>query len=198
MGEFGALYDGGALSMSNADNARLAALRDQLSVFNQYEQHWTIWTYKDVDVQGLVVPSPDCKYMRRIRPILQMKWDLGLDAWVTRNGGYLMAEHSAIIDKMIAKLGEFSFDTAKLKKTIGDRNLYGTIANWLLPLYAGAFADMSADEIATMHHVAFGFENMVKRQGLVDVLAEALTGQVVGAGTGSEAKGSYQSRDIFS
>jgi len=174
VGEFGALFDGGAASPTNADLARLAALRDQLSVFHEYEQHWTIWTYKDVDVQGLVVPRAESEYMRRIRPILEAKRRLGTDAWTSREGGLLMTWAGHVLDLMVAELNEFSLDMAALRKALGLKAVYGLLAGSLAPVYASLFQDMTAEQIRAMHHEAFAFENCVRREYLIDVLREAL------------------------
>lgn len=174
VGEFGALFDGPVDRPTNADRARLAALRDQLAVFNRYEQHWTIWTYKDVGPQGLVVPREDCEYMRRIRPILDIKRRLGTDAWTSRDGGVLMAQMNAVLEMMMAQIQEFSLDTRALRKQLGERAVYGLLANALAPLYANQFRDMRPDEIAAMHREAFLFEHCAQRQDLIAVLREAL------------------------
>lgn len=174
VGEFGALFDGPVDRPSNADLARLEALRDQLEVFNRYEQHWTIWTYKDVGVQGLVVPREDCEYMRRIRPVLELKRKLGTDAWTSRDGGTLMAQMNAVLEMMLAQIPDFSLDSRALRRALGERTVYGLLANALAPLYANLFQDMSPEAIAAMHREAFLFENCVQRTALIEVLQAAL------------------------
>jgi len=178
VGEFGALFDGPIDAPTNADMARLMALRDQLEVFNKYEQHWTIWTYKDVGVQGLVVPKEDCEYMRRIKPILKLKEKLGLDSWTSRGHGLLAIETARIIEVIAQAVSEglkdYSLDYTTLTRTLGDRIICGTISNFLAPLYALQFADMKEDEIERMHHSAFEFSNCAKRTYLIETLKEAL------------------------
>ncbi|MFO7171805.1 MAG: glycoside hydrolase family 5 protein [Bacillota bacterium] len=174
VGEFGALFDGPVHEPTGADLARLRALRDQLAIFNEYEQHWTIWTYKDVGVQGLRVCRADSEYMRRIRPILEAKGRLGLDAWTSRDGGRLMVQMRAILEMMVAELGDFSLDTGALAKALGERAVYGLLACALAPLYAALFQDMSAGEVAAMHREAFLFPNTEERSYLVEVLRDAL------------------------
>lgn len=180
VGEFGALFDGPVDAPTNADKARLMALKDQLEVFNKYEQHWTIWTYKDVGVQGLVVPKEDCEYMKRIKPVLELKEKLGLDSWTSRGHGLLAIETARMIEVIAQTVSEtlkdYSLDYASLTRTLGDRIICGAISNFLTPLYALQFADMTEDEIEKMHHLAFEFSNCVKRTYLIDVLKEAMRG----------------------
>lgn len=180
VGEFGALFDGPVDAPTNADMARLMALKDQLEVFNKYEQHWTIWTYKDVGVQGLVVPKEDCEYMKRIKPVLELKEKLGLDSWTSRGHGLLAIETARMIEVIAQTVSEtlkdYSLDYASLTRTLGDRIICGAISNFLTPLYALQFADMTEDEIEKMHHLAFEFSNCVKRTYLIDVLKEAMRG----------------------
>lgn len=174
VGEFGALFDGPVHEPTGADLARLRALRDQLAIFNEYEQHWTIWTYKDIGAQGLRVSRADSEYMRRIRPILEAKRRLGLDAWTSRDGGRLMVQMRAILEMMIAELDDFSLDTEALAKALGERAVYGLLAGALAPLYAAQFQDMSAAELAEMHREAFLFSHTEERSYLVEVLRDAL------------------------
>lgn len=174
VGEFGALYDGGVDTPTPADRARLQALADQLDVFNQYNQHWTIWTYKDVDVQGLTVASKDSEYMRRIRPILDLKRDLGTDAWTARDSGPMAREITAIVERIAGRSGDWSFDTFRLRRQMVNRAVYGAMAAALSPLYADCFRDMTVADITAMHEEAFRLENCKRRQYLIDVMQKRL------------------------
>jgi len=178
IGEFGALFDGAIESPTNSDLARLSALRDQLEIFNMYEQHWTIWTYKDVKYQGLVIPKEDSEYIRRIKPILSLKEKLGLDSWTSRGYGILTAETSRIL-KLIAQevaeyIKDFSLDYEHFVREFDNISIYAAISNFLTPLFALQFSDMSSKEIEEMHKEAFEFSYCKKRTYLIDILREAL------------------------
>jgi endoglucanase len=69
VGEFGANGDCG--------------LDDQVSVFEEYGAHWTIWTYKDVGVMGFVTVDPASKYMQVLAPVIKAKRELGVDSWLS-------------------------------------------------------------------------------------------------------------------
>ena len=54
VGEFGPVYTG-----DRADEARLQVLSDQLDIYERYGAGWSLWTYKDIGLQGLVYAAPD-------------------------------------------------------------------------------------------------------------------------------------------
>ena len=83
IGEFGPVYTGDP----ERDEVRYRVLRDQLEIYERYGASWSIWTYKDVGLQGLVHVDPDSPWMRRIRPVLEKKERLGVDHWGTLDAG---------------------------------------------------------------------------------------------------------------
>jgi hypothetical protein len=77
IGEFGPLYTGDPA----ADAQRYALLWDQLEIYDAHRAGWSLWTYKDLGLQGLVTVPPDSPYARRIADVLAKKKRLGTDAW---------------------------------------------------------------------------------------------------------------------
>jgi endoglucanase len=77
IGEFGPLYTGDPA----ADAQRLELLRDQLEIYDASGAGWSLWTYKDLGLQGLVTVAPDSAYARRIAGVLAKKKRLGTDSW---------------------------------------------------------------------------------------------------------------------
>ena len=77
VGEFGPLYTGDPVR----DASRLRLLRDQLSLYQDHHAGWSLWTYKDIGLQGLVHARPDGPYVSLISPVLAKKERLGVDAW---------------------------------------------------------------------------------------------------------------------
>jgi endoglucanase len=173
VGEFGAIYDNGALNPSCADLSRARALADQLDVINKNNHHWTIWTYKDVDIMGLVAPAKDSVYMKRIKPFLTIKSELGLDAWTCRNSGKLVADTNAIVDRLASYIPDYSLDLDKMKNRLAGVGVYALIAGALAPLFASGFQEMSVSEIEAMMAEAFRFGNCTKRTYLNEILAKA-------------------------
>jgi hypothetical protein len=80
VGEFGPVY----LGEPDPDASRVRLLHDELAIFQQHGAHWSIWTYKDIGVQGLVSVAPDSPWRKRIAPFLDKKRRLGADAWGMR------------------------------------------------------------------------------------------------------------------
>ena len=179
IGEFGALYDGPTGSPTGADLARLEALKDQLELFGEHEQHWTLWTYKDVGVQGLVVPKRGAAYLERIKPISEIKMELGLDSWTAREQGLLRVEAASIMrvvgDRIASRFHDYSLDFgSKGYRRIGRNGICSAISNLLAPLYADRFREMTADEIRKMVREAFELRNCERREYLIDLLKQAL------------------------
>ena len=82
-GEFGPVYANPSLDQ-NAEEVNAAhynVLGAQLSPYDKYKIHWSIWLYKDIGIQGMIHTNPNSKYMRTIAPWLSRKRALQLDAW---------------------------------------------------------------------------------------------------------------------
>jgi endoglucanase len=77
VGEFGPVYPPGD---PESHATRYEILRDQLEIYTRYGVSWAIWTYKYIGLQGVVYASPDSPWVERIRPVLQKKARLGVDA----------------------------------------------------------------------------------------------------------------------
>ena len=77
VGEFGPVYTG----IPEKDAMRYKLLEDQLSFYEELGASWSLWTYKDLGLQGLVNLPPDSKWIQKIQPILEKKAILGVDSW---------------------------------------------------------------------------------------------------------------------
>ena len=53
----------------------------QLELYERYGAGWSLWTYKDVGLQGLVYADADSPYMRRFGEFIAKKSRLGIDSW---------------------------------------------------------------------------------------------------------------------
>jgi endoglucanase len=78
VGEFGPVYPP---DDPDSHPMRYEILRDQLEIYARHGVNWAIWTYKDVGLQGVVYATPDSPWTERIRPIIEKKARLGVDAW---------------------------------------------------------------------------------------------------------------------
>jgi len=77
VGEFGPVYTG----IPEKDAMRYKILEDQLSFYKELGASWSLWTYKDLGLQGLVSVRRDSKWVKKIQLILDKKAILGVDAW---------------------------------------------------------------------------------------------------------------------
>lgn len=75
--EFGPVYSGDEA----IDENRYRVLSDQLAIFGRYDANWGIWTWKDVNVQGVVYLDPHSEYMVRTQAVREKKARLATDAW---------------------------------------------------------------------------------------------------------------------
>ncbi|HEY2508709.1 MAG TPA: glycoside hydrolase family 5 protein [Streptosporangiaceae bacterium] len=77
VGEFGPVYTGEPAR----DDMRYALLRDQLEIYAEHGASWSIWTYKDLGLQGVVSARSDSPYVQRIAAVLAKKERLATDSW---------------------------------------------------------------------------------------------------------------------
>ena len=75
VGEFGPVYTGDP----ERDRERYQILRDQLDIYDAHDAGWSLWTYKDVGLQGLVHASGP--YVERFGAFIDKKRRLGADRW---------------------------------------------------------------------------------------------------------------------
>lgn len=77
VGEFGPVYTGDP----RRDEQRLQLLADQLEIYRRHGASWSLWTYKDIGLQGLVYAAPDSAYLTRFGGLVAKKARLAVDAW---------------------------------------------------------------------------------------------------------------------
>jgi endoglucanase len=56
-------------------------LTDQTEIYREHGASWSLRTYKDIGLQGLVHTPVDSPYLQRIAPALAKKRRLGTDSW---------------------------------------------------------------------------------------------------------------------
>ena len=169
VGEFGPVY----LGEEQADAMRYQLLRDQLDIYARSGVNWSIWTYKDIGLQGVVFASPDSPWVERIRPILEKKARLGVDAWGGTDAEIrdVMEPLERLFAKEYPDYNPFPFG-AQREIELLVRNIL--LAEPMLQEYGELFRDMNETEIDEMMR-SFRFENCVQRERLADVLAEYAT-----------------------
>jgi endoglucanase len=176
VGEFGPAYDRDPV----ADESKLRVLEDQLSIYGQHAASWTIWSYKDVDVQGLVYLPADAPWRKLMDPLIAKKRRLAAEFWGVP-AATIRANFAPIldlVDREFPGLPWYPFGAARQVSAVVGEKL---IAEFLLPEFALLFdgRDESAlDELAD----SFLFQRCLKRTELVDRLAAAVGSKAPAAG----------------
>jgi aryl-phospho-beta-D-glucosidase BglC (GH1 family) len=167
VGEFGVAFSGTAADAAS----RLRSLDDQLSIFGERQAHWTIWTYKDIGMMGLVTVDPNSEYLRLMKPVLRAKRALGVDSWLNRGAA------KTPVEKMVNRLA------VTAERAIGDKGIdhrsnhiylaqavqSGYFANLMQPAFAARFSKLTENQIDKVMQ-SFAFKNCRVRGGLVTTL----------------------------
>jgi endoglucanase len=166
VGEFGPVY----LGEEEADRMRYQLLRDQLEIYDRHGVNWAIWTYKDIGLQGVQYAAPDSPWVGRIRPIIEKKARLGVDAWGGTDAGvrHVMAPLEELFADEYPNYKPFPFG-AEREIELLVRNIL--LAEPMLPEYGELFRGMDEGEVDVMMR-SFSFENCVRREELASILSE--------------------------
>jgi endoglucanase len=172
VGEFGPAYNGLAHEIPD----RLRALDDQLSVYNEYGAHWTMWTYKDIYVMGWVQIDPTSAYIRTILPVLEAKKALATDFWMgwipptpVKQKVYELAHliESTLEDEQI--------DPLENRRYLSQAALSGYTAGLMQGTYARLFEGMQRVDLDRLMQ-SFALDECVPHQALIDIVIKHLTG----------------------
>jgi hypothetical protein len=168
VGEFGPVYTGDA----ERDAIRYRILEDQLEIYERYGAGWSIWTYKDVGLHGVVHTDPDSAYMQRFGDLIAKKKRLGIDAW-----GSTHAEIPEVVEPVHELIAREFPDWRPYPW--GARETTDLFVRWLLfaqamlPEYAERFRGLSDDELDALAD-SFGLASCVRRARLCEILASSL------------------------
>ena len=165
VGEFGPVYTGDA----EKDAMRYRLLEDQLEIYRQHGASWSIWTYKDIGLQGVVYAKPESAWMSRVRPILEKKARLGVDAWGARDTGVrqILEPIERTFAEEFPNYKPFPFGA---KRHIDQLVRHMLLAEPLVAEFAALFRDVTLDEIDTLME-SFEFEHCAQRGRLAQTLA---------------------------
>jgi len=161
------------------DAMRRQVLADQLEIYRRHDAGWALWTYKDIGLQGLVCASPDSPYLRRIRPVLERKARLGVDAWGSSDAGVrdILGPIEETFRREFPAFDPFPF---------GQRSwIHGLVRHVLLaePMvedFRRCFEGMDAAEAEGLAD-SFELARCVKREALLDVVRGAIGAGPLGA-----------------
>ena len=171
IGEFGARMDGPQPEWSD----RCRSLDDQLDIFEEFDAHWTAWTFKDVVRHGWAILDPESEYVQRIAPILKAKRALGLETWWS--GGQKDQPFDEVLNKAIdyieKTIGDPEIDHDANKVHMGQALLGGYVPSLMLPTFARLFKSMSENDLDRVLQ-SFAFKNCKIREDKTAVLKKHL------------------------
>jgi len=165
VGEFGPVYGAGAAR----DQARRHLLADQIQVYESAGAGWSVWTYKDIGVQGLVTVDPSSAWMRRTQEVRAKKAALAADHWGMTTDGM-----NDVLDPLMARLArEFPrFDPYPFgPRRYAEQLVLSTLfAEPLADEFAACFADASDAELTELGE-CFAFRNCAADQDLCQTVS---------------------------
>lgn len=175
-GEFGPVYSDPTVDADAGEinQERYNLLDAQLAVYDKYQISWSIWLYKDIEVQGMVYTDPEGPWMKTIQPFLEKKKRYQLDAW----GKYPSKE----IDDLFAPLAKFidtacpeatnTYPTTWPTRTHLARNVIETFMAQAFSMeFANLFKDMSKDQLDELLQ-SFKFSQCKQREGLNKIMSD--------------------------
>jgi aryl-phospho-beta-D-glucosidase BglC (GH1 family) len=166
-GEFGCIY-----TDTELESSRLRVMADMIEVAEEHGDHWTIWTYKDIGKMGLVFTDPESEWMRRTKPIREIKTALRCDSWIERHETRITSLIQQIAEHASTVTADQSGDWWVLDEALRFAICDGVLSQRLLPAFAEQFRGMDEGEIDRMME-SFALRNCTQREGLVQVVTRA-------------------------
>jgi aryl-phospho-beta-D-glucosidase BglC (GH1 family) len=165
VGEFGPVYTGDP----ERDAERHRILADQLEIYDAHGAGWSIWTYKDVGLQGLVHADPAGAYLRRFGDVIAKKARLGVDSWASTD-----AEVPGVLEplhELVAKeFGGWSPYPWGARAATDDLVRHILFATAQVGEYAECFRGLDDDALLALAD-SFALPACVRRERLTDLLA---------------------------
>jgi endoglucanase len=151
------------------DEGRYRLLADQLEIYREHGASWSLWTYKDIGLQGLVYASGDSPYIRRIAPVLEKKARLGADAWGSLDTG---VRHilDPIEQTFAEEFGDFEPFPWGQRSWVHTLVRHVLLAEPLVAEFGRCFAGVDPEEAEELAD-SFAFEACARRERLADLLA---------------------------
>jgi aryl-phospho-beta-D-glucosidase BglC (GH1 family) len=166
VGEFGPVYTGDP----EKDAMRYNLLQDQLSFYREVGVNWSLWTYKDLGLQGMVSLKPDSKWIQKIQPILDKKALLGVDSWggMDNNVRHILEPIELTFAEFFPNYKPFPFGVQwQINRTVRHILLAEPLIEDFYPLLHG----LTLNEIDELM-ASFRFEHCSPRLELVRIIKE--------------------------
>ena len=178
-GEFGPVYAdplvSGEAAASKINAQRYALLGAQLAIYARARIPWSIWTYKDVGLQGMVHTSRSSPWGQFIAKTLETKRKLQLDAW----GMVPSSEIDNLLDPLVSwidrnapQASETYPSTWNTRKHVERQVMQTFVAESFVQGFAELFRGLGREELGALAE-SFAFGKCVQREGLNEILMRA-------------------------
>ncbi|HVU78474.1 MAG TPA: cellulase family glycosylhydrolase [Gaiellaceae bacterium] len=167
VGEFGPVYTGD----DRRDQMRFRLLEDQLEIYAAHGASWSLWTYKDIGLQGLVYADPASPYVSRIRPVLEKKGRLGVDAWGSTDAG-IQDVMRPVQETFAREFPDFEPFPWGKESWVNVLVRHILLAEPLVDDYERCFTGVSPDEAEDLAD-SFRLDRCVRRERLLDIVKGA-------------------------
>lgn len=166
VGEFGPQYTGNR----EQDAERYQLLRDQLDIYAAAGASWSLWTYKDVGLQGVQRVDPDSGYLRRIADVMAAKARLGTDGWGTSDAQvrYLLDPLEELFSREFPEFDPYPWGAKRWVDLVFRHIL---LAEPLVSRFEAALRGVSPDEAADLA-TSFAFDQCLERTDLALLLRD--------------------------
>ena len=176
VGEFGPVYSGDAA----LDENRYRVLADQLAIYGRHDANWGIWTWKDINVQGVVHLDLASPYMTRIRPVVEKKARLATDAW-----GHVDDDIRDVMGPLEARFNREFPSHPNPQWWVNRLVRHILLAEPMVPEYAECFRGLTREGIDAVMR-SFELAACVRRERLIDLVQAAIAAdQPAGRAAGS-------------
>ncbi len=161
VGEFGPVYVGDPAR----DTERMQILADQLEIYRRHGASWSLWTYKDVGLQGLVHIAPGSAYGSRFGDLMAKKDRLGVDAWGSTGHGVseLLEQVHALVAREFPGFDPYPFGARIWVETVLPHIMF---AQPMIGEYAELFRGLGPDDLLALAD-SFALRNCVRREPLL-------------------------------
>jgi aryl-phospho-beta-D-glucosidase BglC (GH1 family) len=172
VGEFGPVYGAGP----ERDAQRRRLLADQLEIYEAAGAGWSVWTYKDIGVQGLVAVAPDSPWLRRTEAVRAKKVAVAADHWgMTTDGMRDVLE--PLLTRFEREFPGYDPYPFGARRYVEQLVLSICFAEPLASEFARCFADTSDEELVALG-ACFAFANCTVQKDLCDVVQSSLGGTI--------------------
>jgi endoglucanase len=184
VGEFGPVYGAGP----DRDAERRQLLADQIDIYEEAGAGWSLWTYKDIGVQGLVTVDPRSPWMSRTSGVRARKASVAADHWGMTTDS-MRDVLGPLMTRFTREFPHFDPYPFGARRHVEQLVLNILFAEPLADEFAACFAGATDDDLVALGE-SFAFAHCVVQRELCDVVSRFTP--AASAGTASTTTGELQ------